>query len=177
MQTEIDTYTSTAKWLHWIMAVLILTLLAVGFYVADLPRGPEKTQLIQIHKAAGTVALLLVIVRLGWRFKHLPPVLPEQIPELQKKLAHAVHWIIYFLMVAQPLSGWAVSSARGFPVALAGFIPLPPLVGKDEALAEAVTEIHEFFGWSLAILLIGHIAMAVKHQLIDRDNLMKRMLP
>lgn len=177
MQTEIDTYTLTAKWLHWIMAVLILVLLVVGFYMADLPRGPEKTQLIQIHKAAGTVALLLAILRLGWRFKHRPPALPVLIPELQKKLAHAGHWVIYFLMVAQPLSGWAVSSARGFPVTFGGLIPMPPLVGKDEALAEAVTEIHEFFGWSLAIVLIGHIGMAIKHQLIDQDNLMKRMLP
>ncbi len=175
MQTEIAQYTSTAKWLHWIMAVLIILLLALGFYMSDLPRGPEKTALIQTHKAIGTIVLALAALRLGWRLNNLPPPLPVSISELQQKAAHWVHWALYGLMFAQPLSGWAMSSARGFPVALGGVIPLPALVGKNEALAKALTELHELIGWSLAILIIGHVGMALKHHFIDKDGILLRM--
>ncbi len=177
METESQFYTSTAKWLHWIMAVLIILLLALGFYMSDLPRGPEKTALIQVHKAVGTIVLALAAVRLYWRLKHEPPPLPASISLLQQQATHAVHWALYGLMFLQPLSGWAMSSARGFPVALAGIIPLPALVEKNEALAETLTEAHELIGTVLAILVIGHVAMALKHHFLDKDGVLLRMGP
>ncbi len=175
MQTESPHYTPTAKWLHWIMAVLIILLLAVGFYMSGLPRGPEKTALIQTHKAIGTIVLVLAAIRLGWRLNHLPPPLPDSISELQQRATYGVHWALYGLMLAQPLSGWAMSSARGFPVALGGVIPLPALVAKNEALAKTLTELHELIGWGLAILVIGHVGMALKHRFIDKDGILLRM--
>lgn len=175
MQSESLEYSPAAKWLHWIMAVLIIALLMVGFYMSELPKGPDKTALVQVHKAIGTVVLVLAAVRLWWRIGHAPPPLPASIAAWQAQVAHAAHWLLYGLMIAQPLSGWAMSSARGFPVALVGLIPLPALVGKDEALAELLKESHEFIGGSLAILVIGHVAMALKHHFIDRDGLLLRM--
>lgn len=177
MKTEIDHYTATAKWLHWIMAVLIIVLLALGFYMSDLPRGPERTALIQLHKAIGTVALLLAVVRLAWRLGHRPPALPETMSWVLQKAAHGVHWSLYALMFLQPLTGWAMSSARGFPVSLAGFIPLPPLAPQNEGLAEVLKESHEIIGATLAFLVIGHVLMALKHHFIDRDTILLRMLP
>ena len=175
MQTETMEYSPTAKWLHWIMAVLIIALLILGFYMADLPKGPDKTALVQFHKAIGTVMLVLAAVRLWWRIGHTPPPLPASIAAWQAQVVYSAHWLLYGLMIAQPLSGWAMSSARGFPVALAGIIPLPALVGKNESLGEILKELHEFIGWSLAILVIGHVAMALKHHFIDRDGLLLRM--
>jgi len=177
MATEIQHYTPTAKWLHWIMAVLIILLLVLGFYLSGLPRGPEKTTLIQVHKAIGTIVLALAIVRLVWRLKHPAPLLPASITALQQKATHAVHWALYALMFAQPLSGWAMSSARGFPVALGGIIPLPALAMKNEALGKTLTQVHEFIGWALAVVVIGHVAMALKHHFVDRDGILLRMWP
>jgi cytochrome b561 len=177
METQIEHYTPTAKWLHWIMAFLIILLLVLGFYLSGLPRSPEKTTLIQIHKAVGTIALALAVWRLVWRLNHPEPPLPASISALQQKATHAVHWALYVLMFAQPLSGWAMSSARGFPVALGGLIPLPPLLAKDEALGKSLTGVHQLIGWALAILVIGHVAMALKHHFVDRDSTLLRMLP
>ena len=177
METEIEHYTPTAKWLHWIMALLIILLLMLGFYLSGLPRSPEKTTLIQIHKAIGTIVLALAVWRLVWRSNHPAPLLPASISALQQQSTNAVHWALYVLIFAQPLSGWAMSSARGFPVALGGLIPLPPLVAKDEALGKTLTGVHEVIGWTLAILVIAHVVMALKHHFIDRDGIMLRMLP
>lgn len=177
MQTDIQRYTRTAQWLHWIMAVIIIAAWSLGVYMADLPRGPDKTALVQWHKAIGSTVIVLVAIRLAWRATHRPPSLPDAIPLWQQKAAHGLHWLLYALMFAQPLIGWAMSSARGFPVALGGVVPLPALLMKDEVLAKSLTELHGVIGWVLAILVAGHIAMALKHHFIDRDTVLLRMLP
>ena len=177
MQTDIQGYTRTAQWLHWIMALLIIAVWILGFYMADLPRGPDKTALVQWHKAIGSTVIVLVAIRLAWRATHRPPLLPDSIPVWQQQAAHGVHWLLYALMFIQPLSGWAMSSARGFPVLLGGVVPLPALLMKDESLAKALTGLHEVGGWALAILVAGHVAMALKHHFIDRDTVLSHMLP
>jgi cytochrome b561 len=177
MQPAIQGYARTARWLHWIMAAIVIAVWTLGFYLADLPRGPEKTALIQWHKAIGSTVIVLAAIRLAWRALHRPPALPEAMPTWQRRATHWMHGILYALMFAQPLSGWAMSSARGFPVLLAGLMPLPALLAKDEALAKTLTAAHEAIGWSLAILVAGHAAMALKHHFIDRDAVLRRMLP
>jgi cytochrome b561 len=170
-------YTPTAKWLHWIMAVIIIAVWSLGFYLADLPRGPEKTALIQWHKAIGSLVLPLIVIRLSWRLTHRPPALPGSIPVLQQRLAHGLHWALYALMFAQPLSGWAMSSAFGFPVALGGLITLPGLIAKDEILGKSLVGLHGAIGWTLGLLVVGHIAMALKHHFVDKDTVLLRMAP
>ena len=177
MQTEIQRYTRTAQWLHWIMAAVIIVAWSLGFYLEDLPRGPEKSALIGWHKAIGSTVILLVAIRLAWRATHRPPPLPESMVIWQQRAAHWVHRILYALMFAQPMVGWASSSARGFPVKLGGVIPLPALLMKDEVLAKSLSELHGFIGWTLAILVAGHVLMTLKHHFIDRDTVLLRMLP
>lgn len=177
MPNETLRYTRTAQWLHWIMALIIIGAWVLGFYLSGLPRGPEKSALIQWHKAIGSTVVVLVAIRLAWRAGHRPPPLPESMAPWQRAWAHGAHWLLYVLMLAQPLSGWAMSSARGFPVALAGLIPLPPMAAKDETLAKSLTEWHGLIGWALAILVLGHVAMALKHRFVDRDDVLIRMLP
>ncbi|MGI2323248.1 MULTISPECIES: cytochrome b [unclassified Methylococcus] len=177
MNTTQGEYTTTAKWLHWLMAALIALAWLIGFYVSDLPKGPEKTAIMAWHKGLGTAVLALITVRLAWRLLHPPPRLPDTLSPGLQRAAHSAHWTLYGLMIAQPLSGWAVSSANGYPVKLFGLITLPALVEKNEVLAQTFVEIHEFLGWGLALLVVGHVVMAIKHHHVDRNGILHRMLP
>lgn len=177
MNQAIDHYTPLAKWLHWIIAALIIAALALGFYIEDLPRGPEKTDLIQWHKAGGTLILALVVARLAWRAGHKPPALPEALPAWQQAAARFAHWGLYALMLAQPINGWLMSNAFGYPVKLLGLVPLPTLLEKNQELADLLKEGHGVIGTALAILVAGHAVAALKHHFLDRDAVLLRMLP
>ena len=107
-------YTATAKLLHWLMAALLFGMLALGFYMHDLPLSPTKLQIYSWHKWAGVTAFLLLAFRLLWRVTHRPPALPESMPKLMQFAAHAGHLMLYLLMIAIPLSGWLMSSARAY---------------------------------------------------------------
>ena len=169
-------YTGLAIFLHWLLALAILGSFSVGLYMADLPVSPQRLKLFNWHKWAGIVILALSALRLLWRLTHRPPAdLP--MPAWQSRLAHGVHVGLYLLFFAVPLSGWAYSSAAGFPVVVFGLIPLPDFVPKDKELAELIEGVHGFLAYGLAALVVAHVAAAVKHQFIDRDGLLSRMWP
>jgi len=170
-------YTATAKSLHWIMAVLIIGLLALGFYMEDLPLSPEKLQLYSWHKWAGVSAFLLVLVRLAWRAGHRPPALPAGMPKLLQLAAHGGHLALYGLMLAMPLSGWLMSSAKGFQTVWFGLLPIPDLLAKDKALGDLLQNVHATLAVLFVLILVGHVAAALKHHFIDRDDILTRMLP
>ena len=171
------TYTRTAKSLHWLMAVLLFGLLALGFYMHDLPLSPEKLQLYSYHKWAGVTAFLLVLVRLAWRVAHRPPALPASMPKPMQLAAHAGHGLLYLLMLAIPLSGWLMSSAKGFQTVWFGVLPIPDLVSKDKALGDLLALVHQSLNLLFVAVLAGHIGAALKHHFIDRDDILTRMLP
>ena len=170
-------YTKTAKALHWLMAALLFGLLGIGFYMHDLPLSPEKLQLYSWHKWAGVTAFLLVAFRLFWRLAHRPPALPASMPKRMQFAAHAGHLLLYVLMIAIPLSGWLMSSAKGFQTVYFGVLPLPDLVGKDKELGDLLKEAHEALNFGLLVLVGLHVAGALKHHLIDKDATLRRMLP
>ncbi len=171
------TYTPTAKALHWLMAVLFFGMLALGLYMHDLPLSPEKLQLYAWHKWAGVSAFLLVVFRLLWRITHRPPVLPVTMPRVMQFVAHAGHLLLYVLMIAIPLSGWLMSSAKGFQTVWFGVLPIPELIGKDKELGTLLAEVHRLLNIGFIAILIGHIGAALKHHFIDKDDILKRMLP
>jgi cytochrome b561 len=170
-------YTSVAKTLHWLMAVLLFGLLALGFIMTDLPLSPQKLQLYSWHKWAGVTAFLLVLVRLVWRATHRPPPLPESMPKMMQLAAHAGHALLYGLMIAIPLSGWLMSSAKGFQTVWFGVLPIPDLLEKNQALGDLLQTVHLSLNLLLIAVLIGHIGAALKHHFIDRDEVLTRMLP
>lgn len=170
-------YTATAKSLHWVMAILIIGLLALGFYMQDLPLSPEKLKLYSWHKWAGVTAFLLVLVRLAWRAGHRPPPLPASMPELLQLVAHGGHLALYGLMLAMPLSGWLMSSAKGFQTVWFGLLPIPDLLAKDKALGDLLQNVHATLAVLFVLILVGHVAAALKHHFIDRDDILTRMLP
>lgn len=170
-------YTPVAKLLHWLMAPLLIGLLALGFYMHDLPLSPEKLQLYAWHKWAGVSAFLLVLVRMSWRFTHRPPALPQSMPMAMQRIAHAGHAMLYVLMLAIPLTGWLMSSAKGFQTVLFGVLPIPDLLAKDKALGDLLAEVHETLNILFLLVLAGHIAAALKHHWVDKDDILTRMLP
>ena len=169
-------YSGVAIALHWLMALLILCNFCLGLYMADLPLSIQRLKLFNYHKWTGATILAIAALRLLWRLTHRPPPdLPA--PRWQIRAAHVTHWALYALFFAVPLAGWAYSSASGFPVVVYGVIPLPDFVPKDKALAEAFKELHEILAWVLFSLVALHVAAAMKHTLVDRDGLLRRMAP
>ncbi len=167
-------YTAPAIVLHWLLAVAIVASFSVGVYMHELPFSPTKLKLYNWHKWAGVTILALSALRLLWRLAHRPPADPPM-PAWQARAAHWTHRLLYLLFFAVPLSGWAYSSAAGFPIVWFGVLPLPDFVPVDKALAESIKPLHELFAKALAVLVVLHVAAALKHQFIDRDGLIDRM--
>ncbi len=174
-------YTPTAIALHWLLALLLLGMFVVGLYMTSLPFSPQRLKLYNWHKWAGIVILTLSFLRLLWRLSHRPPALPDAVlaamPAWQRLAHHATHGALYLLFFAIPLLGWAYSSAAGFPIVVFGVLPLPDFMPVDKALAEAIKPWHAYAAYALAALVVLHVAAALKHQFVDRDSLLTRMLP
>lgn len=174
-------YTGVAIVLHWVLALALMLIFGMGLYMADLPFSPLRLKLYNWHKWAGVVILALSALRLLWRLTHRPPALPPAIeaamPGWQLTAYHATHGLFYALFFAVPLIGWAYSSAAGFSIVLFGVLPLPDFVGADKALAALIKPWHELSAFALIGLALLHIAAALKHQWLDRDGLIQRMLP
>lgn len=176
-----DRYHRLSIFLHWLLALALIGIFALGLYMADLPLSPQRIKLFNWHKWAGVIILTLSLVRLLARLTLTAPPLPatieQSMPRWQLWAHQATHLGLYALFFAVPLLGWAYSSAAGFPIVLWGVLPLPDWVGADKGLAELLKPWHQVSSYAMAALVLVHIAGAVKHQWIDRDRLMDRMLP
>lgn len=168
-------YTRIARILHWIMALALTALVIVGYTMKTLPLSPLKLQVYSWHKWAGITLLLLLVLRLIWRLLHRPPALPASMSFWSRALAHSGHALLYLLMLAIPLTGWLMSSAKGFQTVWFGVIPLPDLVSKDKPLGELLVQVHIFLNYALIAMVSLHVLAALKHQLIDRDGLLGRI--
>lgn len=170
-------YTRTAIALHWLIAVLILAALPLGLAMTEMPLSPQKLKFYAWHKWLGVTVFLLVLPRLAWRLTHRPPPLPSSVPAWQQQAAQVTHGLLYALMLAIPLTGWLMSSAKGFQTVYLGLIPIPDLLAKDEALGEVLATVHAVLAYALMVLLTVHVAAALKHHWVDRDEVLARMLP
>lgn len=177
MPTHPNRYTRTAVALHWLIALLIVGTFCVGLYMHDLPLSPQKLKIYSWHKWAGVTIFLLAAIRLAWRFGHRPPPMPATMPAWQQTAAHGLHMLLYALMLIIPLTGWLMSSAKGFQTVWFGVLPLPDLVGKDKELGDLLQTIHMSLNFGFAGLIAAHAAAAIKHHLVDRDDVLVRMLP
>jgi len=160
--------------LHWMMAILLIALLALGLYMVGLPIGLEKLKFYGWHKEYGILALILVIIRIVWRFANITPQL--SLPLLEKLAARTVHWAFYGFMFAMPITGWLITSAAGLPVSFFGLFVLPNLIGPDDHLMKLFEEIHKWLGYGLIACIVLHTAAALKHHFINKDNILRRML-
>ena len=168
-------YTPFAIALHWLMAILILVTWSIAILVSDLPLSPTRITGYSWHKWLGTSVFFLVIIRLLWRASHPAPKLAIAIPRWQAKAMEFTHIALYLLMLAIPVIGWLMSSAKGYTVNYFGLFDLPDLVEKDKAVGHQLKEIHELLANGLMSLVALHILAALKHHFIDRDGLLYRM--
>lgn len=169
-------YDPVAKSLHWLMALLIIGLWCVGLTAEEMPKGDLRSQILGLHKAFGVVVLALVVVRLAWRATHAAPELPGTMPALEKLGAKLGHLALYGLMVAIPIDGILMSQAGGREVNVFGFV-LPVLVEKNDQMKHFWKEGHELLAWTLAAVLVVHVAAALRHHVMLKDDVLRRMLP
>jgi cytochrome b561 len=168
---------SVSQLLHWTIVVLIIVQVTLATMADDLPNGMRKLTLLARHKSFGITILALVILRLLWRRLNEIPGLPDTLKRYERFLARFVHGALYVLLFAMPLSGWMMSSARGFPVSWFGFIQLPDLVPKSKPLYDAFLATHQALAWALGAVVILHVAAALKHHFVLKDDTLRRMLP
>ncbi len=172
-----DRYTPAAVGLHWILALLIIFNLAFGLYTVDLPLSPQKLKLFSYHKWVGITVLLLSAARLFWRATHEAPPLPDTMKPWEKQVAHLSHGLLYILFFAAPITGWLFSSAAGFQTVYLGVLPIPDLISKDKEVADVLRLMHHWINYAMAAVIVVHIAAALKHHFLDRDDVLVRMLP
>lgn len=182
---EKSRYDAVAIILHWLIAIAIVGQLAMGWLMINIKSATFlKFELYQTHKSLGMTILAVSLLRLAWRLFHAPPPLPGSMPAWEQNLAHVGHGALYVLLLALPLSGWAMVSAspRNIPTVLYGVIPLPHisflsgLPNKDAAEA-ILKDLHRASVWVLIILLAGHVGAALRHQFLLRDGVLMRMVP
>jgi cytochrome b561 len=175
MTPATGTFTLPARVLHWLMAILIVAMLFIGVgMVASVSARHEW--LLHIHKPLGIAILLLAVVRLAVRLRHPPPPLPADLPALQKLAAVASHWLLYFLMLAMPLIGWAMLSAGGYPVMLGASLRLPSIFPVSPTAFAVLRHLHSGFAMLLFLTFLAHMGAALYHGLIRRDGVLSSML-
>ncbi len=180
-------YSTLAMLLHWLIAILMIGNIALA-WSADYVPDDSVRSIIDTHKSIGITVLGLAVLRLLWRYANPPPPIPATYKPWETKAAHAAHWVLYALMFALPLSGWAHdsawSAASTHPMFWFGLFQWPRmgfLQGFDPKAQDwwhdTLGLVHTLFGYALLALLALHILGALKHQFIDKDREFQRMLP
>lgn len=178
--TATSQYSKIAIILHWMIAILILSLIVVGFLMTQ-EWMPQRFTIFQWHKSFGILVLILSLVRLFWRLTHKPPALPEGMKGWEIFAAKLTHIGFYILMIGVPLLGWAMVSASTLPIEnkLFFLIPLPDMPGVEasKSAAERLKDFHEIGAKLILLLFVLHVGGALKHHLIAKDGTLARMIP
>jgi cytochrome b561 len=171
-------YDAVAQSLHWLIAVAVISQIALGLWMVGIPKEPVgvRAYWFNLHKSIGMTIGLLVVLRVGWRLTHRPPALPPTVARWQVRAAAISHGLLYACLLTMPLAGYLGSTFSGYPIRYFG-VTLPGWGWKDEALKDFFSAVH-LAGAVLFITLIAvHVAAALKHLLVDRDGVFQRMLP
>lgn len=167
---------NVAQFLHWLIVALIITQVILALTASQL-HGMAKLAMLARHKSVGITILMLAAVRLVWRLVNPTPPLPITLKPYERLLANFTHAALYALIFAMPITGWIMTSARGFPVSWFNLFQLPDLVAKNRPLYEAMQETHESLAWTLGAVATLHLLAALKHHFVLKDTVLRRMLP
>ena len=169
-------YSYPAMFFHWTLAILIPTLIGLGWYMMAIEKEPGSSWYFNLHKSLGITAAILVILRLSWRIRNTPASLPDTLPAWQATAAKFSHALLYLLMLLMPLTGYLGASFSGDGVAYFG-LPIPEWASKNDALKEQFFAAHSIIAWILVGFISIHILGALKHLWINKDDVFQRMLP
>jgi cytochrome b561 len=177
---SVDRYGLVSRFLHWVMALLILAMIGIGAYMTDLAKeDPLRAQLYSMHKAVGVTLLGLAIIRILWILASRPPVMPAALQRWEIVLAKSTVGILYLLMLVTPIAGYLMTNTGGKTISYFGLFELPALMGENHDLHEVLEQVHEVLAFTILALASLHIAGALKHRFIDKDpnaDVLKRIL-
>ena len=174
---EAQGYSPRARVFHWLTAALVLTMLPIGIAMANFDLGPAvEDALYHLHRSIGALVLVITAARLIYRLGHPAPPLPADIPAMQQLAARVTHWMLYALLIVQPIVGWIATSAYRAPVLFFWMFELPPIWREDRPFSEAMFTVHRSLGIFIAILICAHIAAALHHHFILKDRVLSRMV-
>lgn len=168
-------YGVVAKGFHWLLFLMLTFSVIAGNFLASMPKGAEKLEAAGMHKSFGAVILMLIFARFFWRLINVIPKDETNTPDMQKSLAHVMHWALYALMFAQPISGILMTQSAGYPISFFGLFEFPALLEKDKSLAEFFRSTHGAIWIILVVAVFGHVSAALHHHFIKKDNILKRM--
>lgn len=168
-------YNNVAIALHWLLAILVIAQIYVGWTFGDMERGPARGEWFMWHKTLGVLILVLSLARLGWRFANPPPPLPADMPQWEKTLSGVVHVLFYVILIGLPLTGWAAISTGGAAqntsfTDLLGAVPFPFIPGLPQSSHEGFEVAHDALVKVTYALLALHVGAALKHHFIDRKT-------
>ncbi len=172
-----QTYSAAQKWLHWLVAAVVLFMLPVGYFMFRLPDGPLQDRLFDLHRSFGLVVLALAILRLAVRAVRGAPPPYAGLTGFERIAATAAHHLLYVLIFLMPLLGWAAESAFGGSWSFFGLFDTPHILPTDRSLSVILSRIHDWTALLLAAVLVAHVGGALMHALLKRDGVMARMLP
>jgi cytochrome b561 len=169
-------YGTTAKVFHWLVVALLIVQYPLGKFMPHIHRGMTPGDAMTFHISFGIAILALMVLRLFWRITH--PVAPARsLPTWQQTISEAVHWLLYALVLATTMTGWIFASERGWSISLFFAAPLPMLPTEGSLLANAIGKWHGTMEWALLLVIGAHVAAAMAHAFLFRDQIMQRMLP
>lgn len=160
---------------HWVMALLLIGMVAIGLYMTSLPNNMLKLKLYGWHKEFGFLVLMLAALRIIWRLKNILPTY-DSLTTFEYYAARMVHWLFYVFMFALPITGWIITSAAGLPVSFFGIFLIPTLMGPNPETMTIFANIHEWLAYGLIIIFSLHVLAALKHHFINKDDILKRMI-
>lgn len=178
MPDQSSKYSVPARLIHWVMALLVLGMIPVGFFMIreGLDRSLQNFLFIS-HKNIGVLLLLLIFVRLLYRWRNPPELAPVPLPKAQERAARAAHFGLYAMLLIMPLAGYVRVRAGGFPIETLDAMGIPSLVPRSDALAEVAKAVHFYGAYAIAGLVLAHIGAAAYHGLVRRDGIFSRMWP
>lgn len=172
MKDSKENYGSISKTLHWLVALTIISLLAVGFIMINLDSSDLKWQIYGLHKAFGISLILFAFARIAWRIYQKSLNLPQNYPKWQKVAAHSTHGILYLLTIIMPFSGWVMSMAANHVPSWFGLFELRLPIAESKPLAKIAAQTHEILAWVIIALLVVHVFAALHDK-----QILARMLP
>ena len=177
LKNSADNYGLVSKALHWVIVPMMLGLIWLGWYMVDLTYFDRwYNTALTSHRSLGLLIATLTIVMLAWRLHTRPPRLVPATRPWERITAHTTHILLYVVLLATPVSGYLISTSSGSSISVFGWLDVPAVVAVDDKLRDVVIDVHYYLAYGSCLLIGLHVIGALKHEFIDRDPTLRRML-